>query len=194
MSLRTHFGKVTELLCGFLLTLSGCETSPDVVSFNTPELCEPKLEGLDSFTSALAACELGCLICIESTHDDRAVTYSVTRTDDCVCPAPRAHTQSGAAADAGPTQMTRLDAGSDAGTSVRSDAALPTEGDAGTGWAEASPDGCESSLDLSLSAASAQCEGKADCHVCTERVDFDNEPRRYLAHLCGCPSPYRLGD
>lgn len=180
-----------------LLTLGGCDTSPDVVSFNTPELCEINRTNIASFTVAQEACTGACLICIESTYDDQALTYALTSDDNCVCPAPRvvaAQDVDAAVVDAQTAPTEIGDAHLDTGVAPASDAGASDSSDAGAvaGQPQIAPDGCHSQLNLSLAGAAAYCEGKRDCEVCVERVDFDDEPRRYMAHECGCPSPYRV--
>ncbi len=185
-------------MSGFaLFACAGCDTSPDVVSFNTPELCELERTNIPSFTSAQEACDLGCQICIESTYDEHALTYALAADDNCVCPAPALVPFTALDASAVDAQADNtLDSGTTGDAAVVwSDAATRNGRDGGAAPSEpppVAPDGCLSQLNLSQSGAAAYCADKQGCEVCVERVDFDNEARRYMAHECGCPSPYRL--
>lgn len=175
MNVFVSLQKATSTGRGLLfLLLVGCNSTPDVVSFNTPELCEPDITGIASFSLAKVRCDDDCRICIETTFENHAFTYSVARDGNCVCKAPEVHT-----ADAGATPET--DAGLDPDTGLSNDASP-----------RLAPDGCRSQLNLTQGSAANYCNAKTDCHVCVERVDFDNKARRYMAHECGCPSPYRL--
>lgn len=197
--------EITRIWRGLpLLLLAGCNASPDVVSFNTPELCEPEVTGIASFTLARVQCDDECQICIDSTLEDQALTYSIVRDANCVCKAPEVYravddakpsTEAGVDVDAARTSEGGLDAHVDASAVQPSDAALPGAADGAVpngGRPTIAPDGCHSQLNLTQGAAANFCSGKTDCHVCVERVDFDKEPRRYMAHECGCPRPYRL--
>lgn len=191
----------------------GACDSPPLVSFNTPESCEPEVSDIATFTEAEAQCEGDCQLCIQTEYDDRAVSYFVSHEDNCVCPPPES------AADAGATTMAPTDGGvprlpSTVGLDAApGDAAAATESatpavhetldagiaissaphtDAGSAVPVGPSDGCNSRLHLTRSEADEVCDGWDDCHVCVERVNLDDEPRSYLAHQCGCPDPYRL--
>lgn len=170
------------------IVLVACD-SPQLVSFNTPELCEPRVEGLATFSEATARCVEGCVLCVESEVDGRAWTYSVSNDDNCVCSAPARVTLADAGA-VGPASLADGDAGLgdvDAGVAATS---APSQSEAGV--AAPASDGCHSRLHLTRSQARAQCDDWNDCHVCVERVDYDGDPRSYLAHQCGCPDAYRV--
>jgi hypothetical protein len=173
-----------------------------VVSFNTPELCNPTHTGVSQFSLAHTQCgDKSCHVCIETTYQQQAVSYSVTADERCVCREPVA-----LLLEPGETHMdTRSDASSPTVTSLIDGAAIGGGSNGGGATADAEPydagaqpqpvvaaDGCESLLNLTQGAAADFCAGKKGCHVCVERIGFDNEPRRYMAHLCGCPGPYRL--
>ena len=91
------------------IVLVACD-SPQLVSFNTPELCEPRVEGLATFSEATARCVEGCVLCVESEVDGRAWTYSVSNDDNCVCSAPARVTLADAGA-VGPASLADGDAG-----------------------------------------------------------------------------------
>lgn len=163
---------------GWASCLVACDISPDVVSFNTPELCELQRTALVSFTLASDDCGTGCQVCIETTYEDQAQSYAQAPSD-CVCPAPERVTLELWDADT-------PDAASDGGKATSANdafAKLPSP---------LAPDGCTSQLNLSQAAAVHYCADTPDCEVCVERVDLDGQARRYMAHECGCPGPYRL--
>jgi hypothetical protein len=165
----------------FVIGLTACD-SPGIASFNTPELCEPDVEGIHTFTEAEEVCDGDCHLCVESTWNDQALTYAVSHENSCVCPAP--------------LRVAVDDTTRDAGVS---DAAAATNADAGASvpLLDAGPppnpasDSCGSLMYLTESEAHSYCETRGDCHICVERVNYDGEPRSYMAHQCGCPDPYR---
>lgn len=192
--------------------LGACD-SPPLVSFNTPESCEPEVSDIATFTEAEAECDGDCQLCIETERDDRAVTYFVSHEDNCVCPAPERAEDVGVATNAsapdgaapllprtqGPDAMSGDAATTE--TPPPSNSETPDSGtasssaprtDAGSSAPVEPADGCHSRLHLTRSEADDVCDEWSDCHVCVERVNLDNEPRSYLAHQCGCPDPYRL--
>lgn len=181
-----------------LLTLalvSGACDTPPVVSFDTPDQCRGATGTFETFTRASEACGESCTLCIESEQHDRAMTYSVYRDDECVCPPPSVTSSSDDAGTNDTGSGDVADGGADAG-SARGDAGAWTESGSTTGTVDAgtvSPsDGCRSLLHLSRAEARTRCEAWDDCNVCEERVDLDGEVRSYMAHQCGCPAAYRI--
>jgi hypothetical protein len=160
------------------LALVSCD-SPQLVSFNTPEVCAPRVTGLSTLTQAEKSCGADCVLCVESEIDGQAWTYTVSHQDNCVCPPPR--------------KETRPDAGSGA---TAGDAAAPTPNLPDSGAIDDAPvagsDGCHSRLHLTKAQARTQCSEWEDCHVCVERVDYEGDARAYMAHQCGCPDPFRV--
>lgn len=157
----------------------GCD-SPQVVSFNTPELCSLNVTGIRTFSDAEEQCEGDCRICIETVRDDYALTYGVSYQDECVCTPPRVETL---VADAGADGNESQDAGEGDAGAAREDGGLSSYRPA---------DGCTSRLRLSETEARQHCAELEDCRVCVERVDYEGDPRSYLAHQCGCPAPHRV--
>lgn len=167
------------------LGLTTCN-SLEIASFNTPELCEPRITGIRTFTEAVDVCDGECQLCIESTSDDSALSYAVSHEDRCVCPAPLRLAATDTTGDAALNDATGSSTTADAGSSVTSHqdgGPTPTPTPAG--------DGCTSLLQLTYSQAHRHCDAHDDCHVCVERVNYDGEARSYMAHQCGCPAPYR---
>lgn len=166
-----------------LLASLGCD-SPQLASFNTPEPCDPRVTGILTFSAAEKQCDTDCLVCIESVTEDHVLTYSVSRQENCVCTPPLAHAPT--ASDAGTDGVGSSDGGiepSDAGV-------YSADGGGPTPYRPA--DDCRSRLHLREREAHQYCEGLDDCHVCVERVDYEGDPRSYLAHQCGCPAPHRV--
>lgn len=185
----------------FAVSCQGCD-SPRVVSFNTPELCVPSSEGLETFNRALVECGDDCVLCVESESDGRAASYSVSHDDNCVCRPPRRSSLPDAGSQ---TEESSTPAAPDSGVRQRIDGGHTTSvddgGHSGVGESrdsgardDTSPGGagCLSRLHLTKAQARTQCSDWEDCHVCVERVDFDGDARSYMAHQCGCPDAYRV--
>jgi hypothetical protein len=191
------------------VSLGACD-SPQLVSFNTPELCEDGAGSLGSFTSATERCGVDCTLCVETEVDERALTYFVSHENNCVCAAPKQHrtpdagrvapeaqasysqarqSDTTSAADASP--QAPGDGGRGASVSDAGSGGSPHAADSGVIGAPG-PDGCHSRLHLTKSEARAQCTEWDDCHVCIERVDIEGDARSYMAHQCGCPDAYRI--
>jgi hypothetical protein len=155
--------------------LAACD-SPQLVSFNTPDVCVPHVTELSTLTQARESCGTDCVLCVESELDGQAWTYNVSHEDHCVCPPPK--------------RLTRPDAGS---VMTAGDAASPSPSLVDSGEVPvAGSDGCHSRLHLTKSEARTQCGEWEDCHVCVERVDYEGDARAYMAHQCECPDPYRV--
>lgn len=186
----------------FIALFIGACDSPQVVSFDTPEQCKASKTSIRTFTEAEKQCEGDddCQVCIQTVRGDRALSYAIAREQRCVC-APPVDVSKDSNTDSDETANTVTQA-HDAATSDAAlpldahDAAAPQPADAAASVIDAGAnepvDGCSSRLNLTRSAARSQCAQLHDCHVCVQRVDYEGDPRTYLAHQCGCPAPYRV--